>query len=160
MKLSLQAYCRHSQVCVKNVPSGLNFRAVFGPKYGQNRSINRFSSIVLKRFCYMHLKLDLQAHWSYFCRCVKDRPQKPPNESKFRFLNILLKSLLWIHISLALYAYWSYFQRCTKFGPQRPNLWAILGPKVSQISGVWSLSQKVFHWFHNSIDLHARCKYF
>ena len=71
----------------------------------------------------------------------------PSNESKFRFSNILLKSLVWIHISLPLSAHWSYFQRCVKYGPQRPNFWAILGPKVRKISGVWSLSQKVFTGF-------------
>ena len=24
-----------------------------------------------------HMKLDLQAHWNYFCRNVKERPQRP-----------------------------------------------------------------------------------
>ena len=86
--------------------------------------------------------------------CKRDAPEAqilvhfgPPNESKFRFMNILLKRLVWIHISLALYAHWGYFQRCVKYGPQRPNFWAILGPKVRKISGVWSLSQKVFTGF-------------
>ena len=32
--------------------------------------------------------------------------------------------------------------------------------KVSQDSVLWSLSQKVFHWFHISIASHAHCKYF
>ena len=90
------------------------------------------------------MKFDLQTHWSYFCRCVQDRSQRskflgnfgPPNESKFRFLNILLKSFLWIHINFALYAH------CVQYGPQKPNLWAILGPKVSQNSGVWSFLEK------------------
>ena len=71
----------------------------------------------------------------------------PSYESKLRFSNILLKSLVWIHISLTLYAHWSYFQRCVEYGPQRPNFWAILGPKVRKISGVWSLPQKVFTGF-------------
>ena len=124
---------------------------IFGPHIGSNRSIFRFSSIFLKRFCFIHLKLDLQAHWSYFCRCLKRGARCPnfwpPNESKFRFSNILLKRLVWTHISLALYAHWGYFQRCVKYGPQGPNFWAILGPKVRKISGVWSLSQKVFTGF-------------
>ena len=117
--------------------------------------------LCVKRFCYIHLKLDLQAHWSYFCRCIKERHQRPKFgpfwASKFRFSNILLKSLVWIHISLALYAHWSYFQRCAKFGHQRPNFWAILGLKVRKISGVWSLSQNVFTGF-TTVLLHTfRC---
>ena len=103
---------------MKNGPRGPNFQA-------PNRSVYRFSSIFLKRFCYIHLKLDLQTHWSYFCRNVKERPQRPiffshfgpPNESKFRFSNILLKILLWIHVRLALYGHWSYCQRCVKYVP-------------------------------------------
>ena len=110
-----------------------------------------FSSIFLKRFSYINLKLDLQAHWSYLCSCVKEAPEAqilghfgPPNESKFRFSNILLKSLVWIHISLDLYAHWSYFMRCVKYGP---NFWVILSPKVRKISVVWTLSQNLFTGF-------------
>ena len=77
----------------------------------------------------------------------------PPSESKFRVSNILLKSFLWIHINRALYANWSYFQRCVQYGPQRPNFWAILGHKVSQNSGVWSLSREFFTGF-TSVLLH------
>ena len=115
-------------------------------------SIYRFSSIF---FCWFHFNLDLQAHWSYFCRCVKDKPQRPKflghfrplNESKFRFSNILLKSFYWINTSLALFVHQSYFQRFVQSGPQRPNFWAILGPKVSQNTCVWSLLQKIFTGF-------------
>ena len=49
--------------------------------------------------------------------------------------------------SVALHAHWGYFQRCVKYGTQRPNFGAILVPKVRTISGVWSLSQKVFTGF-------------
>ena len=47
-----------SGVC-ENGLCGQNFRALFGPKWGQNRSIYRFSSIFLKRFHWIHPKLDL-----------------------------------------------------------------------------------------------------
>ena len=123
-----------------------------------------FSSIFLKSFCWIHLKLDLQAHWRYFCRCVKDRPQRPKfldlqMSKKFRFWNILLKNFLWIPIILALYGHWSYFHRCVQYGPQMPNFWAILGPKGSQNSGA-SLAtfSKSFHLLQISIVSHVHCK--
>ena len=59
----------------------------------------------------------------------------------------ILKIFFWIHTSLAWYAHWSYFWLCVQYGPQKPNLLAILGPKVSKHSGIWSLSQKVFTVF-------------
>ena len=151
MKLGSQAYCGYFQVCMKNGPCGPIFRAVFSPRKDQNRSIYRFPSIILKIFNWIDLKLHLQAHWSYICRCVKDRPLGikfvvrfgPLNESKFRFLNILLKSFPWIHTNIALYAHWSYFRRCVQYGPQRSNFWAILGPKISQNFGVSSLFKNI-----------------
>ena len=83
----------------------------------------------------------------YFRSCVKDRSQRPTflchlelsNDTKFRCSTILLKSFFWIHISLALYTRCSYFQRCVQYGLQRPNFLAILYPKVSKNSGLWSL---------------------
>ena len=55
-------------------------------------SICGFLSIFLKN---VHMKHDLLAHWSYFCRCVEDRPQRDPifgsvwapNRSKFNWCN-------------------------------------------------------------------------
>ena len=99
-------------------------------------SIYMCLSIFLKSFLWLHMKLDLSARYSCFCRCVEDRYQMPkflghfgpPNESKFRFLTILLTSFIGINISLALYAHWRYFQKCVQYGPQRPNFCAILEP--------------------------------
>ena len=48
---------------------------IFGPIL-QNMSICRFSSISLKSFHWIHSKLDLSAHWSYFCMCVKYTHQR------------------------------------------------------------------------------------
>ena len=31
---------------------------------------------------------------------------------------------------------------CGEYGPQRPNFWSILGPQISQHSGLWSFSKK------------------
>ena len=48
-------------------------------KIGMLKVFGHFLKKILcvKRFCYIHLKLDLQAHWSYFCRCIKERHQRP-----------------------------------------------------------------------------------
>ena len=45
------------------------------------------------------------------------------------------------------------YQRCIQYGPQKANFRAILDPNVSQNSGLWSLSQKVFTDF-TSLLLH------
>ena len=118
-------------------------------------SIYSFFSIFLKRFIWFTWNLIYKLIWSYFCRCVKDRPQRvkcfghfrPSNESKFRIPTILSKNVLWIHVSLALYTHWSYFQRCVQYVHQRPNFWAFFGPEECQNSGLWSFSQKIFFSF-------------
>ena len=104
-----------------------------------------FYSTFLKKFPLD--KLELSACWRYFCRYVKDKPQRPkfvghfgcPNEPKFRFSTILLKSFLWIHIGIALYAHWSYFRRCVQSGPEKPNFWAIWSPSQIVFSGFTSV---------------------
>ena len=130
--------------------------------------IYRFSSIYLTNFCWIHLKLDLQAYWGYFCRCVKERPQRPkllghfvpPNESKFRFSNILLKVFLWIHYNLSSYAHW----RCML--SEMSTIWA----SKAQFVGYFGPQSKLKFWclvtfsksfhFHISIASHDHCKYF
>ena len=124
---------------------------IFGPFVPPNRTkVGQYMSFRLffyfSNFDWIHMKLDLQARWRNFRRCVKDRSQRPQflghfgpsNGSKFRYSTILLKSFFWIHTSLALYARCSYCQRCVQYEPQRPNFWAILDPKVSQNSGLVS----------------------
>ena len=128
---------------------------IFGPQIGPKKVNIEVFVYFLETFLLYSLETWFTSSLELlFYVCKRGAPEAqilghfgPPNESKLRFSNILLKSLLWIHTSLALYAHWSYFQRCVKYEPQRTNFWAILGSKVRKISGVWSLSQKVFTGF-------------
>ena len=119
--------------------------------------IYRFSSIYLTNFCWIHVKPDLQAYLGYFCRCVKDRPQRPkllghfvpPNESKFRFSNILLKVFLRIHYNLSSYAHW----RCML--SEMSTIWA----SKAQFVGYFGPQSKLKFWclvtFSKSFHFHS-----
>ena len=119
------------------------------PLWGQNRSIYRIPSI--ENFCWIQLELHLQAHWSYYWRYVKYKPRG----SNFRSIwdlqmskNSSFRIYCWkvssVFTSVFLYVL---------IAAQRPYFWAILGPKASQNSYAWSLSQNVFIGF-TSIKLH------
>ena len=151
MKLGFQAYCGKFHVCHKW--SLAKFWG-FWPQIRPNMTVYSFWGYFLeKNSAGFTWNLIYKLIWINFWVCKRNILGHfgPPNESKFRFSNILLKRLLRIHISLALSAHWSYFQRCVQNGPQRPNFWAILGPKVSQICGVRSRSQKKFTGFTSAL---------
>ena len=63
---NLQEYYGCFQLCAKNGPCEPIFL---------NRSIYRSLSICWKWFQWIHSKL-LEVQWSYYCKCVKARPQR------------------------------------------------------------------------------------
>ena len=110
-----------------------------------------FSSIFLKSFCWIHLKLDLQAHWRYFCRRVKDRPQRPKfldiqMSKKIQVLEYFVKKFpLDSHHSCFICSLELLSQMCTiwasnaqflgHFGPQRKSkFWCQFGHFLKKFS--------------------------
>ena len=97
-------------------------------------------------FLWTHIGLTLNAHCSYFQRCMQYGPQRPniwaildPKISqKSGLLSHSQNVFHWIHISVTSHAHCKYFQQCV--GLRGP----ILGPQTSQNSGLWSFSQKNF----------------
>ena len=71
----------------------------------------------------------------------------PQSKSKYWTLVTFSNSLHWFHISIASHVHWKNLQWCVEYGLQRPNFGAILGPKISQSSGLRSFPQKVFTGF-------------
>ena len=133
------------------MPQRSKFLGYFG-----SPNMSKFSilTILLKSFPWIHNSLALCARRSYFQICVQYGPQRPnfgaPNRSKFWSLVIFSKSFHRFHISIVSYAH---CKRCVEYGTQMPNFVAILGPKISQHSGLWSFNQKVFTCF-TSVLLH------
>ena len=104
----------------------------------------------------MHLKLHLQAHWSYLCRCVKDKPQRP----KFLGLQMSQTSAFRIFCwkvssgftSVLLYMFIGATVRdMYNMGLKSP----ISGPQSKSKCWVSVTFTKSFHWFHISIASHA-----
>ena len=140
MKLGLQAYCGYFLGMWKMVPVAQIFRPFLAPnrtKIGQYIGFRLFSAGFTWNLIYKLIGATLVA--------VQKIGPRDPNFWASKWVKtqvFLLKSFLWIHINLALYAHWIYFQRCVHYGPQRPNIWAILGPKVSQNFGLVTFSKK------------------
>ena len=131
MKLGLQAHCRYFQLYVKNDSCGSKFRAVFAPNRDKIAQY-RFSSVFLKSF---HWK------WSYFCRCVKDKFQRPI------FYRLVLQiGLLDSHQSCFICSLELLSEMCTIWAPH-VQVMGHLGPKISQNWGLWSFSHKLFTGF-------------
>ena len=142
---------------MKNYPRGPNFRA-------PNRSIYRFSSIFLKCFCHIHLKLDLQTHWNYFCRCVKERHQRPKFWAskwvKFQLFEYFVETFgLDSHQSCFICALELLSEMC-EIWASKAQLLGHFGPQSKKNFSCLVTFSKSFHWFHNSIASHAHSKYF